>query len=276
MEATPRELAQTASPIGEARVRFACRDDGVTSAHDVYQRDPLRVLFPTAFDDPLPQAVIVNTAGGIVGGDRLSIAIKADAGAAARVTTPAAERAYRAGGRRATIATSLAIAADAWLEWLPNETILFDDLDLRRELTIDAAPAARGLICEMAVFGRLAHGEALTHGSFRDRWRVSIGGVLAWADDFTLAGDIAAKRAHPFVLDGANAMATILAIGPDLDLDAIRAASAMPASRVAPNLVVMRGLERDPGALRRVLAGAVAGLRAGAGWPKAAPSTWRF
>ncbi|HJY49773.1 MAG TPA: urease accessory protein UreD, partial [Stellaceae bacterium] len=110
---------------GAAEIGFA-RRDGISRLAQLYQRDPLRVLFPApAAGDP-PVAVIVTTSGGLVAGDRLDIRVELAPGATAHVTASAAEKVYRSTGRTTTIRQTLAIGPGAALEFLPPETILFD------------------------------------------------------------------------------------------------------------------------------------------------------
>ena len=123
---------------GAAEIRFD-RRDGVTRLAQLYQRDPLRVLFPTpAAGDP-PVAVIVTTSGGLVAGDRLDIRVELVPGAVAHVTAAAAEKVYRSTGRTTTIKQTLSIGPGAALEFLPPETILFDGARLRRETRVNLA-----------------------------------------------------------------------------------------------------------------------------------------
>ena len=117
---------------GVAEIRFAPRD-GVTRLTHLYQRDPLRVLFPAPAEDDSPLAVIVTTSGGLVAGDRLDIGVRLATGAAAHVSASAAEKVYRSLGPTTVIGQSLSIGADAALEFLPLETILFDGARLWRE-----------------------------------------------------------------------------------------------------------------------------------------------
>jgi urease accessory protein len=116
--------------------------------------------------------VIPNTGGGLVGGDRLEIAVRAGEAARAQITTQATEKAYRSAGPEVSLTTLLTVGRDAWLEWLPHETILFDGVRLRRQTGIEVAPGGRALAGEIVVFGRQAHGEDLRTGLFRDDWSV--------------------------------------------------------------------------------------------------------
>ena len=143
---------------GAVEIRFG-RRDGVTRLVQLYQRDPLRVLFPVpAAGDP-PVAVIVTTSGGLVAGDRLDIHVELAPGTAAHVTASAAEKVYRSTGRTTIIKQTLSIGPGAALEFLPPETILFDGARLHRETIIDLAPGSVFLGGDIVVFGRRARGE---------------------------------------------------------------------------------------------------------------------
>jgi len=163
---------------------------GVTRRRQVYEDGPLRVRFPNASGSAL-EAMIVNTAGGIAGGDRHDLDIGVGEGATLGVTTAAAEKVYRALGPGAEIAVKLAVSAGARLTWLPQETILFDRARLTRRIEVELAPDATLLMSEAVVFGRSAMGEAVTEGAFTDRWRVRRDGRLVFAETVRLDGAIA-------------------------------------------------------------------------------------
>src|SRR5262249_18611401 len=146
---------------------------GVTGIADLYQRDPCRALFPLPEADDVFQAVVVTTSGGLAGGDRVATAIGAGAPTRALITTQAAEKIYRSRGENTAISVHLAVGGEAWLEWLPQETILFDGARFRRETRIDLAPGARLLAAEIVVFGRTARGERIVSGHYLDRWRIT-------------------------------------------------------------------------------------------------------
>ena len=186
-------------------------EKGETRRRRVYEDGPLRVRFPNG-DAGRLEAVVVNTAGGIAGGDRHNFTVEVDAGAKLVVTSAAAEKVYRALGPDAEIAIRLQVEIGGQLVWLPQETILFDGALLSRRIEVDLAQDASLLIAEAVVFGRSAMGEAVQAGSFADRWRVRRGGQLLFAETVRLDGDIASKLAEPAVADGGVAIATVLMV----------------------------------------------------------------
>jgi urease accessory protein len=243
----------------------------------------LRVLFPRApASDPLP-AVLVTTSGGLVGGDRLEVEVAAGPGARAQLTTQAAEKVYRSSGPHAHLTVALRAGADAWLEWLPQETILFEGSRLRRATTLRLEPGARAIAGEILVFGRRAHGEQLRSGSLRDAWRVHRGERLIWADSLRLEGDVAARLADPFAFAGATASATLVYAGADAASwrDAMRdllgASDAGQRAGVTglPGVLLVRWLDKDAARLRACFGRVWSGLRhAAAGLPATMPATW--
>lgn len=208
---------------GRAEIDFAYAD-GRTRLSHLYQSDPLRVLFPDPGAGEPETATLVTTSGGLVGGDHLSISVAAGAGAAARVVGQAAEKVYRSTGADVRIDMRLSVGAGGWLEWLPQETIVFDAARLRRRTELDVPPAGRLLAGEMIVFGRAAMGEHLQDGLVHEAWDVRREGRLVWADAVHLDGDVSDTLAAVAGFDDAAAFASIVYAGDD-------AASLLPAAR---------------------------------------------
>jgi urease accessory protein len=194
---------------------------GQSKRKHVYEDGALRVRFPNGDD---LEAMIVNTAGGMAGGDRFALEIKVNDAAALTVTTAAAEKVYRSLGDDTTIDIRLNLGPGASLRWLPQETILFDAARLRRTIEIDIAADATLLAAEAVVFGRTAMDETVTQGRLFDRWRIRRDGRLIFADTASLDGAIAGKLAHAAAAAGGVAIATVLiAPGNDAHIAAVRA-----------------------------------------------------
>jgi urease accessory protein len=198
---------------GVAKIGFARRNGETRLAH-LYQREPLRVLFPAPLADDVPPAVLVTTSGGLVAGDRLTIDLRIERSAAAHITASAAEKIYRSTGATTEIAQTVSIEAGGWMEYLPPETILFDGARLRRETRLELMPGAGFLGGGILVFGRRARGEHFTHGFLHEGWQVHRR-KLIWGDALHLDGDIGAIMAHPTCFDNAAACATLLLVPPD-------------------------------------------------------------
>ncbi len=229
----------------------------------VHEEGSLRVRFPNA--DGL-EAVLVNTAGGIAGGDSFSVDIALGAGAKLVAGTAAAEKVYRSNGPDADIGVKLDLGAGARLSWLPQETILFDQARLSRRIDVDMAEDASLILAEAIVFGRSASGEAVMEGSLTDRWRVRRNGKLVFAETVQLGGAIAEKMSEPAVANGNIAIATVLiAPGDEIKVAAVRALEDF-AGEVAISawngIAVARLCARDGAALRHDLVAVLAALGA--------------
>jgi urease accessory protein len=270
---------------GVAEIRFAPRD-GVTRLTHLYQRDPLRVLFPAPAEDDSPLAVIVTTSGGLVAGDRLDIDVELAPGAVAHVTASAAEKIYRSTGRTTTIKQTLSIGPGAALEFLPPETILFDGARLWRETVVDVAPGSVFLGGDIVVFGRRARGERFAGGFLRDAWEVRHDGELAWGDALHLEDDVGSIIDDPACFDGAAAFATMIFSPPGQEprrfLESARAvvsgdvAGPVRAGVTAiAGLVIARWLAADAAPLRLAFADLACHLRSTAlGLPPRLPRVW--
>ena len=236
-----------------------------TAPGRVAESGPLRLRFPKSGAGTL-EGVLINTSGGVVGGDVLQVAIEAGADTSLVVTTQAAEKVYRSSGPVAHIAVALRVASGARLAWLPQETIVFDRARLSRTIDVELAADARLIACEALLLGRTAMGERVGSGSLRDRWRVRRDGRLQFADALVLDGAIDRTLARPAIAAGANGIATLLYAAADAEerVAPLRAAlvqSGLEAGASAEgDLLVARLLARDGLTLRRGMVAALAAL----------------
>lgn len=231
---------------------------------ELLQSAPLRLLLPDPEPDEASIACLLNTGGGLAGGDKLRVALRLDAGTRLTVATAAAEKVYRSLGPATRIGVSLDVAAGAALEWIPQETILFDGAMLERRTEIAMAADARLLAVESLVFGRAAGGEVITRLALRDAWQVRLDGRLLWADALRLPNALALK--DPLRFGGAGACATLLCAGPGVAalLPVLRAAVGgslrAGATLPTPSLLLAR-LLGEAGAVRAALSAALVALR---------------
>jgi urease accessory protein len=218
---TPLERAR-----GVVRLAFVGDDDGTTRLTTLYQAGSGKARLPRAPAGAPPLAVLLNTAGGLTGGDRFLVEVSIGDEAAAVVTTQAAERVYRRLTGTARVETRMTVGRGARLSWLPQETIVFDGAGLERSLEVSLAPGARLLACEAIVLGRSAMGETVRSAEVRDRWDITIDGRLVFADRMRLVGDAEAILAGPATGGGARAFATLVIAGAGAAerLDAVRGA----------------------------------------------------
>jgi urease accessory protein len=237
---------------------------GRTRRSRVHEDGSLRARFPNAVTDAL-ELVIVNTGGGMTGGDCFAIDISLGEGASLIAGTAAAEKVYRSTGPDAEMDVSLEIGEGARLAWLPQETILFDRARLSRRIDVDLSGGASLVMAEAVVFGRAAMGEAMHHGFFADRWRVRRAGKLVFADSARLDGAVAEKLGQPASAAGGIAIATVLvAPGGDATLAAVRALDGQFAGEVGisawNDIAVARLCAKDGAALRHDLIAVLAAL----------------
>lgn len=259
---------------GRARLRFDAAG-GRRRLAERFASAPMRVLTPAP--GIAPEAVLANTAGGVAGGDTLAVTVAADAGADGTVSGQAAEKIYRAIDAPARIETRIALKGDARLEWLPQETILFDGARLDRRIDIDLAEGASLLLAECLVFGRRAHGERFRAGAVHDRWRIDRDGRPVWRDAIKIEGDDPAFDAAAGFA-GARALATVIYAGPGLQdlMETARAAlDGRAGATVVRDVLIVRMLGDEAGALKRALGDLVGRLRHQAfGRPAAPPRVW--
>lgn len=240
---------------------------------DLHQSGSLKALFPASRHDIL-NAVFLNTAGGITGGDRYAIQAEALEGAGLCVTSQAAERLYRAQpDETGQMEVSLRVGAGGRLDWLPQETIFFDAASVRRRFDVTLDPGARFLAVEPLVFGRVAMGEVVREGRLTDIWRLRRGGKLLFADNISFAGDVQAVLQRPAVGAGAGALASLLFSAPGAETllaplrDLLGPTGGV--SLVAPDLLFARITAEDGFELRKRLIPAITRLSG-----QDIPKTW--
>jgi urease accessory protein len=248
---------------GRIALTVAARDGGAHRTW-VHEDGSLRVRFPNVTGGAL-EAVIVNTGGGMTGGDRFAIDLAVGAGARLVAGTTAAEKIYRSTGADTEMDVSLTVGAGASLAWLPQECILFDRARLSRRIDIDLAGDASLVMAEAVMFGRAAMGETMREGLWNDRWRLRRGGNLVFAENARLDGAIAATLAHPAVAAGGIALATVLvAPGDEATCAAVRALDGRFTGEVGISawngIAVARIVARDGAALRHDLVAVLASL----------------
>jgi len=242
---------------------------GKNARRRVHESGSLRVRFPNT--TTVPEAVIVNTGGGMTGGDRFDIEIRLEESAALVAGTVAAEKVYRSTGDDAVVNVQLSVGPNARLAWLPQATILFNAARLSRRIDVDIGAGGALVMAEAVVFGRTAMGEVIHDGSWRDRWRVRIGGRLAFAENVRLEGAIANKLAHRAIARGGCAVATLLIVpGDDSVSDRFRATEFIGEAAVSAwnGFAVARFCAAEGAMLRRDLMHALAALG------QAAPRLW--
>ncbi len=218
--ATTRDLERA-----RGRIALSVRAiEGRNAIDDLGQAGCGRLLFPVRPASAPLEAVVVNTGGGLTGGDRFRVSVEAGPGADVTLTTQACEKVYaaaRAAGAvsalPARVSTRLKLGPGAALRWLPQETILFEGSALARTLGVEMAEDSTFLAVEAILLGRQAMGETVSRAAFRDSWRIRRGGRLVFAEELAAGGDAPWERLRgaPSLLGESHAaLATILHVGP--------------------------------------------------------------
>lgn len=251
---------------------------GRTRIAELYQEGCAKIRLPKTFDSSM-EAVLINSSGGLTGGDRMAWEIEAGAMTELTVTTQACEKIYKASAGTVDVTTRIKVAAGARVDWLPQETILFDRASLTRSLDVELEAAATFLAVEAVLLGRKAMGEAMQSGLFRDRWRIRVDNRLLHGENLTFADDIAALVARTAVLGGKVAFATLLYTGPDCEmlLPQLRAHIEMQAGAGVSHIklggrekLVGRFAAADGFSLRKILIPVISHLRK----QKTVPKVW--
>ncbi len=209
---------------GLARVALGQRDGQAVLA-DLHQSGCAKVFLPRVHG-PVPEVVFLNTAGGLTGGDRVGFSLAVADGTRAVATTQTAERAYASSGNVARLGVDLTVGAGASLDWLPQETILFDRAALDRRTTVTLAGEARLVLCEMIGLGRAAMGETVRRLWLNDRREVRRDGRPVLVEPLRLADQTLTAGAA--ALGAARAFATVALVARGAE-DAVA-----PLRRLAP------------------------------------------
>lgn len=212
---------------------------------------------------------MINTGGGMTGGDRLSVDITLEAGAEAIATTQSAEKVYRSTGAATQVDVRLALAGGSRFAWLPQESILFDRARLSRRFAVEMAGDARLTLAESITFGRGAMGEEVRNAALADTWRVRRDGELLFAENIRLDGDLAALLDRPAIGGAARDVATMLHVAPDAEAridearDALEGAESDCGASAWSGMMVVRFAAPSPAVVRRDLARFLQAFRSG-------------
>lgn len=238
--------------------------NGRTRLRHLHQSGCLKVMLPRTHAE-VTDAVLINTAGGLTGGDHLSTHVALRGGAELRLATQTAERIYKSTGGPAEVALRFDLEAGSRFDWLAQETILFQQGRVARRIDVDMDESASLLLVEPIVLGRLKMGERVSDALLHDRWRVRRAGALVFADDTRLYDfEAAARRA---CLGGATALASVLMVDPMAEDLRERIGDGGPEEGVELGLsawngmLLIRLLAQDPLALRRKLCTLIETLR---------------
>ncbi|MEX0140009.1 urease accessory protein UreD [Massilia sp. LMS1-1-1.1] len=256
---TPLPASAHGAWQAQLRLGFALHD-GVSRLVERTHSGPLRVqkpLYPEG--GAVCHAIIIHPPGGVVGGDQLAVDATVGEGAHALLTSPGAAKWYRANGHVSGQHIVLRAGSGAAIEWLPQESIFFDQACVRLRHEVELAPDASYIGCDIVCLGRSASGEVFNTGSISQQVQIRRGGKLLWWEQGVLAGG-GALMASPLGLAGHTVCATLIAVGMPVSPDVLAAVRgiAVPAGAAfgathMKSLVVVRLLCGDSEAARRVM-----------------------
>ena len=258
---------------GEAAVRLRL-DAGSARLVDLRQKGSAKAILPRVAG--VPEVVFLNTSGGLTGGDHLTYSVALGCGVQATATTQTAERAYRSASGTARVEVGLEVGAGGWIDWLPQETILFDASALDRHTRIDLGPGAGCLALEAVVLGRHAMGEAVAQLAFHDRREIRREGRIVHLEPLAL--NDATLGSGQAVLGGARCFASLVKVAPGAAdaLSPVRQSLGLPGVEAAASAfdgrLVLRMMSADGWPLRQQIARALSVLRRGAVLPR----VWQF
>lgn len=244
---------------GRAAVSFKTVD-AKTKLDRLYQHGSAKIRFPKTYSG-FSEAVLINTAGGLTGGDKLDWNISLDADASAVFTTQACEKSYQSSSDTAHVSTQITVGENATCHWLPQETILYEGSALNRTFDVQLAKTSKLIALESVMLGRDAMGEVLKHCAFKDRWRIYRDGKIVFADNINLEGDIEALEKASAMMSGNKAFATLLVCGTQDDEQLAKTADSLQSSfkdqsmavSVFGGKLVARFLAQDTYLLRQTL-----------------------
>lgn len=178
-----------------------------------------KALYPEG--DSVCHTIIVHPPAGLVGGDELEIACVAGADSHVLLTTPGAGKWYRSAGPWARQRMDFKIGTGACVEWLPQESIVFDGALVDTGLQIDMTENATYLGWEILCLGRTGSGERFNAGHCRLQTDIRRGGKRLWFERGNIRpGNRSA--CSPAGLDGHSVCGTLIASGNGLDDDLLR------------------------------------------------------
>ncbi|PCH47183.1 MAG: urease accessory protein [Hyphomicrobiales bacterium] len=194
--------------------RLTIKHDGQQSRLDeLYQQGCAKIRLPDVHDSKHMEAVLINSSGGMTGGDLLQWQVTTDENTHLTITTQASEKIYAsADDTIGRVQTQLKLAANSRLNWLPQETIIYNEARFSRSLDVELESSSQLLIVEPMIFGRHAMGEVIANGQIKDCWRIRQNGKLIHAEEFHMTGNVDAELQKQAIADGNRAMATLLLI----------------------------------------------------------------
>lgn len=182
---------------------------GDSEIQELFQQGATKVLFPR--HNNRLECIMINTSGGLTGGDEFSNIITCRDRSLLTLTTQGCERIYRSvDNTSAIVENNIILKGSSSICWLPQETIVFDQGRINRKLKVELSSEAEALIVEPIIFGRLAMGEINISGHFDDMVQIKLENKIIFFDRTYLSGNISNILKRPAVADGFLATALLI------------------------------------------------------------------
>lgn len=248
---------------------------GKSRIENLFQDGCARIRIPKTHSGDALEAVMINTSGGMTGGDQMGWEFETGDNTNAVITTQACERIYKSADGTARTDVKIKLSQGSTFAWLPQETILFDQSRFSRSILVDMTASSKLLFVESVVFGRATMGEAVEKGSIEDKWQFSCDGQLFHAEHFKLSGAINEQLKRASITNDHIAMATLVLISPTAEAklkqarDLIGNCGGASYFEIAKTgKLLARVLAKDSYELRKTLIPLIALLNDGATLPK--------
>lgn len=173
ISAPPLSDTDTAAGWSAALQLTFAHDGATTRLHRVGGHGPLYVQKPFYPEPDVCHAYLLHPPGGVAGGDLLHTGIDVTSNAHALLTTPAATKHLRSRGPRSKTTLHITVADHAVVEYLPQETIVFNGANATSQTTIDLRDNAHMISWETVCLGRPANGEVLQAGTLAQTLRIN-------------------------------------------------------------------------------------------------------
>ncbi len=188
-------------------------DAGQTKLTQVQAQAPLKVQRPHYPEgEAVCYVTVMHTAGGLVSGDQLTQTLRLQPHCRTLMTTPAATKVYQSTGAASSQSTQIQVGSEAHLEWMPQETILFEKAHYQHHLHIDLEPGATALVWDLTRLGRSARGERFLEGYWRSTTEIWQGQRPLWIDRQVLPGG-PVIRSRPSGLKNYPVVGTLAFVG---------------------------------------------------------------
>ena len=208
----PGLVARPQRTRGDCKLEVAAKGNRNVLAR-LYQEGAYKARLPTKAPGDALEAVLINTSGGLTGGDRMELKVRIGDGAQAVITTQACEKFYKSTGAPAVVTSQIELGRGGVLHWLPQEAILFDHANVARDLSINLAPDARLVALEAVLLGRKWKDERFEQGLFADRWQICVEGKRVHTEQVRLMPHGPGTLGGPAKLGAHAAYATLLLVG---------------------------------------------------------------